>query len=120
MRIHGKAYRTIWTEDGGQSVMVIDQTKLPFRFETVRLADKAQAAHAIRSMIVRGAPLIGATAAWGVALAMQVDATDASLAAARAELGETRPTAVNLHWALARVSRVLAPLPASARLEAAR
>jgi methylthioribose-1-phosphate isomerase len=78
------------------------------------------AAHAIRNMIVRGAPLIGATAAWGVALAMRVDASDAGLASAMTELGATRPTAINLHWALGRMARVLKPLPTSARYQAAR
>ncbi|HVL70943.1 MAG TPA: S-methyl-5-thioribose-1-phosphate isomerase [Beijerinckiaceae bacterium] len=109
MRIHGRHYRTIWPQDG--AVMVIDQTRLPFAFEIARLDTMEQAAQAIRTMVVRGAPLIGATAAYGVALAMAHDPSDAALAAAVATLGATRPTAVNLAWALRRMEAVLRPLP---------
>ncbi|TQI73350.1 methylthioribose-1-phosphate isomerase [Bosea sp. AK1] len=119
MKINGQHYRTIWLAQDGWRVVVIDQTRLPFRFETVALGSAEQAADAIRSMVVRGAPLIGATAAYGVALAMRTDASDAALEAALALLGATRPTAVNLHWALARMRGVLASLPATARAEAA-
>ncbi len=119
MKINGQHYRTIWLAQDGWRVVVIDQTRLPFRFETVSLGTAEQAADAIRSMVVRGAPLIGATAAYGVALAMRVDASDEALAAALALLGATRPTAVNLHWALARMRRVLSSLPAEARMAAA-
>lgn len=119
MKINGQHYRTIWLAQDGWRVVVIDQTRLPFRFETVALGSAEQAAEAIRSMVVRGAPLIGATAAYGVALAMRADASDAALEAALALLGATRPTAVNLRWALARMRRVLAALPAENRAEAA-
>jgi methylthioribose-1-phosphate isomerase len=119
MKIHGQHYRTIWLDADGWRVRVIDQTRLPFRFETVALASCAQAAEAIRSMVVRGAPLIGATAAYGVALAMREDASDRNLGAALARLGEARPTAVNLHWALARMRDRLAGLPEPARSQAA-
>jgi methylthioribose-1-phosphate isomerase len=119
MKINGQPYRTIWLAQDGFRVCVIDQTRLPFRFETVTLGSAEQAATAISTMIVRGAPLIGATAAYGIALAMREDASDAALEAALALLGATRPTAVNLHWALARMRRRLAPLPPDARAETA-
>ncbi|MGO4173313.1 S-methyl-5-thioribose-1-phosphate isomerase [Bosea sp. TAF32] len=119
MKINGQHYRTIWLAQDGWRVVVIDQTRLPFRFETVSLGSAEQAADAIRSMVVRGAPLIGATAAYGVALAMRADASDAALKAALTLLGETRPTAVNLRWALERMGRILAGLPSEKRAEAA-
>jgi len=119
MKIHGRHYRTIWLDGDGWGVVVIDQTRLPFHFETVRLATAEEAAHAIRHMTVRGAPLIGATAAYGVALALRVDASDAALEQALALLGATRPTAVNLHWALARMRRRLTGLPQAERVAAA-
>jgi len=115
MKINGQPYRTIWLAQDGFRVCVIDQTRLPFRFETVTLGSAEQAATAITTMIVRGAPLIGATAAYGVALAMRADASDRALEDALALLGATRPTAVNLHWALARMRAALAPLPPSER-----
>lgn len=119
MKIAGRHYRTIWLDGDGWGVRVIDQTRLPFAFETVRLATADEAADAIRHMTVRGAPLIGATAAYGVALAMRADAGDASLERALALLGATRPTAVNLHWALARMRRRLAGLAEGERAAAA-
>ena len=117
MKINGTHYRTIWPDADG--VRVIDQTRLPFAFETVLLRTSDEAAHAIRSMIVRGAPLIGATAAWGVVLAMCVDGSDSALDTALGDLAGTRPTAINLRWALDRVARVLRPLDPDARAEAA-
>jgi methylthioribose-1-phosphate isomerase len=119
MKINGQHYRTIWLAQDGWRVVVIDQTRLPFRFETVALGSAEQAADAIRNMVVRGAPLIGATAAYGVALAMRADASDAALEAGLALLGATRPTAVNLHWALERMRRVLSPFPPEMRAEKA-
>lgn len=119
MKIGGKAYRTIWLGEDGWSVVVIDQTRLPFSFETVTLTTVAQAADAIRHMTVRGAPLIGATAAYGVALALRADASDPALEQALSLLGATRPTAVNLRWALARMRARLMGLPAGARVAAA-
>src|ERR1700744_1438922 len=106
MNINGKHYRTIWPH-GETSVEVIDQTKLPHEFRTVMLRGTADAARAIKQMIVRGAPLIGATAAYGIALAMREDASDEALDAAHDMLLETRPTAVNLRWALKRMRDAL-------------
>ena len=106
MKINGKAYRTIWPLDGG-AVEIIDQTKLPHEFKTVVLETAADAAHAIKAMIVRGAPLIGATAAYGMALAMREDASDEALDRAHDTLAETRPTAINLRWALKRMRDAL-------------
>src|SRR5579863_5332892 len=103
MKINGKPYRTIWPLPDGSAIEVIDQTKLPHRFETRRLQNVEDTAHAIRNMIVRGAPLIGATAAYGLALALRDDASDDALDRAHACLLSTRPTAVNLRWALDRV-----------------
>ena len=100
MRVDGTAYRTIWLGEDGASVRIIDQTRLPHFFETATLTTVDEAAHAIRSMMVRGAPLIGATAAYGMALAMRADAGNASLEDAHGMLMATRPTAVNLRWAL--------------------
>ena len=119
MNIDGTPYRSIWPLDDGR-VAIIDQTRLPHQFVVRELADCAGAARAIRDMWVRGAPLIGATAAWGVALAMAGEAGDAALDAAIAQLAATRPTAVNLRWALERQRALLAPLPAGQRAAAAR
>ena len=119
MKIHGRAWRTIWPEEKGVSFGVIDQTRLPHAFTTLSIRTSGEAAEAIRSMIVRGAPLIGATAAYGLALAMREDPSDAHLAAAYAHLFETRPTAVNLRWALDDMRAVLAPLQPGERFDAA-
>ncbi len=119
MKVAGKPYRTIWPHDDG-SVEVIDQTKLPHAFETVRLKSVHDAAHAIKTMVVRGAPLIGATAAYGVALAMREDASDAALDRAHDLLLATRPTAVNLRWALAAHARPSAQPPARGARASAR
>ena len=104
MKVNSKLTRSIWADDS-QRVHVIDQTRLPFVFETRVLANAAEAAHAIRSMQVRGAPLIGVTAAFGVALHMRSADGDEALADAIQSLGATRPTAVNLRWALAKMQR---------------
>ena len=119
MNIDGQAWRTIWLEPDGRSIGVIDQTLLPHRFETRTLANCDQAAEAIRSMVVRGAPLIGVTGAYGLMLALQADPSDPALAAAFEKLNATRPTAVNLRWALARVRDRVAPLPPGERAAAA-
>lgn len=119
MNIDGKAWRTIWLEDGGRSVGVIDQTLLPHSFSTRSLATLDQAAEAIATMVVRGAPLIGVTGAYGLMLALQADPGDASLAAAFEQLNATRPTAINLRWALERVRDRVAPLPPAERAAAA-
>jgi len=100
MRVDGKPTRSIWLEQDGWSVGIVDQTLLPHRFATARLTSLAEAAYAIRAMQVRGAPLIGAAAAYGVCLALRQDASDESLERAAATLMRTRPTAVNLKWAL--------------------
>ena len=100
-------------------VRILDQTRLPLVWEQIPIPDLAAMAHAIRSMQLRGAPLIGAAAAFGVALAMDADTSDAGLAQAIATLAATRPTAVNLHWALARMQQQLAPLAPTARVDAA-
>lgn len=119
MNIDGKAYRTIWLGSNGVSAQIIDQTKLPFALEIVALRSLEEAAHAIASMQVRGAPLIGATAAYGVALAMRNEASDAGLARACEVLAATRPTAVNLRWALDEMRTVLEPLAPADRIAAA-
>ena len=117
MKVAGVAYRSVWRE--ADRVAIIDQTRLPFEFHTLRLSDEDEVAHAIRSMQVRGAPLIGATAAYGVALAMSADASDASLRSAAKLLGSTRPTAVNLCWAIERMARRLQAVAPAARAAAA-
>ncbi len=100
MKVGGKAYRTIWQREDGRTVEIIDQTRLPHEFVTVVLRTLDDAVHAIRSMQVRGAPLIGVAAAYGVCLALGVDESDESLNAAYAALLASRPTAINLRWAL--------------------
>jgi methylthioribose-1-phosphate isomerase len=120
MNVAGRPTRTIWPSADGAAVEIIDQTRLPHEFATARLATLDDAAHAIRAMLVRGAPLIGATAAWGLWLALRADASDAALAHAHATLLATRPTAVNLRWALDRVRAHVAPLAPAARAAAAR
>ena len=111
MNVAGTPMRTIWLAADGRSVEIIDQTRLPHEFVVARLAQLDDAARAIRDMLVRGAPLIGATAAYGMALAMQADPSDAALDAAVATLAATRPTAVNLAWALAEMRAALLTLP---------
>jgi methylthioribose-1-phosphate isomerase len=100
MRVDGKSMRSIWLEPDGWSVGIIDQTALPHRLTTARLINLEDAAHAISAMLIRGAPLIGATAAYGVCLALRADASDEALERACATLLATRPTAINLKWAL--------------------
>lgn len=119
MNVDGTPYRTIWLADDGWQACIIDQTRLPFRFEVRALATVEDAARAIATMQVRGAPLIGATAAYGVALAMRAAADDLALERACELLASTRPTAVNLAWALGHMRAHLAPLPAHARARAA-
>jgi methylthioribose-1-phosphate isomerase len=118
MLIDGKPCRTIWPATDG-AVEIIDQTRLPHAVEIVRLESVGDAVRAIAAMQVRGAPLIGVTAAWGVTLALRDDPSDESLANACARLTAARPTAVNLAWAVERVRRVVAPLPAGDRAAAA-
>jgi methylthioribose-1-phosphate isomerase len=118
MRVAGTAMRTIWPEPDG-AVGIIDQTALPHRLVTRRLTTLEEAAHAIAAMLVRGAPLIGATAAYGVALAMRADPSEAALERAARTLAATRPTAINLRWALDAMTRTLASLAPADRAEAA-
>ncbi|ADL54660.1 S-methyl-5-thioribose-1-phosphate isomerase [Gallionella capsiferriformans] len=118
MKINNIPYRTIWpTADG--AVEIIDQTRLPHEFVTVRLESMRDAEFAIRSMQVRGAPLIGVAAAYGVALSMKHHATDAALKATCDMLAKARPTAVNLSWAVERMRALLLPLQACERADAA-
>src|SRR5277367_672926 len=121
MNYQGKRWRTIWRndEDASGSVGVIDQRLLPHEFKTLTLRTMDDCAEAIRNMTVRGAPLIGATAAYGICLALRDDPSDAALAAAYAALHKTRPTAINLKWALDQMQATVAQLPPTKRLEAA-
>jgi methylthioribose-1-phosphate isomerase len=118
VKISGTHYRTIWTQDSG-TVRVIDQSRLPFEFATVDLESAEDAAKAIRAMTVRGAPLIGAAAAYGLALAARHDPSDAHLDAAVSMLKATRPTAHDLSWAVGRVRAALREVPLADRGEAA-
>ncbi|WOH79535.1 S-methyl-5-thioribose-1-phosphate isomerase [Bradyrhizobium sp. BEA-2-5] len=119
MKVDGRHFRSIWRERDGWSVGAIDQRRLPHEFIVAKLTTADEAGEAIRSMLVRGAPLIGATAAYGMALAMREDASDAALERAGKMLLATRPTAINLKWAIDEMQRALVPLAASARAEAA-
>ena len=118
MKVAGKPMRTIWPEPDG-AVGIIDQTELPHRLAMRRLETLDEAAHAIRAMLVRGAPLIGATAAYGLALAIRADPSDAALEEACRILAATRPTAINLRWALDDMRSALAPPPPEERAKAA-
>src|ERR1700704_482675 len=119
MKVDGTHYRTIWVEADGATVGAIDQTRLPHRFATIRLATLADAARAIATMQVRGAPLIGAAAAYGVCLALRADASDEAMERAYATLLATRPTAINLKWALDEMMAVLRNRPRQDRVAAA-
>jgi methylthioribose-1-phosphate isomerase len=119
MKVDGKPMRSIWLEPDGWSVGIIDQTALPHRFVTARLTTLEETAHAIRAMRIRGAPLIGATAAYGMCLALRADASDESLERAYATLIATRPTAINLKWALDEMMAVVRNRPRPERAAAA-
>src|ERR1700723_2526050 len=135
MRVDGTWYRSVWADplDGqpghgqpadGQpgdswSVRIFDQTRLPWEVEILRLTEVGQVAHAIRSMQVRGAPLIGAVAAYGLALAVRADASTAAMERDAALLAATRPTAVNLRWAIGRMLTRLRNTPAAERARVA-
>jgi len=119
MKVDGKPMRSIWLEPDGWSVGVIDQTVLPHRFATVRLATVEETAHAIHTMLIRGAPLIGATAAYGICLALRADASDEALDRAYATLLATRPTAINLKWALDEMMAAVRNRPRAERTAAA-
>jgi methylthioribose-1-phosphate isomerase len=117
MKIDGAPYRTIWLDRDGWSVSIIDQTKLPHDFVVRRLTSLKDAARAIRAMQVRGAPLIGVAAAYGLALGLREDASDEGLAKAAETLLATRPTAVNLRWAIDRLRAILDGLAPSERAD---
>lgn len=121
MLVNHQQYRTIWPSfnQGLKSVEIIDQTKLPHVFEIASIGNYQQMIVAIKTMQVRGAPLIGVAAAYGVALAAQQDGSDHHLQQAATLLIQSRPTAVNLRWAVQRMLGVLLPLPVADRLQAA-
>jgi methylthioribose-1-phosphate isomerase len=119
MKVGGKPMRSIWLEPDGWSVGVIDQTLLPHRLATVRLTTLDEAAHAIRAMQIRGAPLIGATAAYGMCLAMRAEPSDEAIERAYATLIATRPTAINLKWALDEMMAAVRNRPRAERAAAA-
>ena len=119
MKVDGRPMRTIWVEGDGAGCGIIDQTRLPHEFVVARLKTVEDAAHAIRSMQVRGAPLIGAAAAYAMWLAMRADASDEALERAYALLIATRPTAINLKWALDEMMAALRNRPRGERAEAA-
>jgi methylthioribose-1-phosphate isomerase len=120
MNVAGRPHRTLWPEPGSAAVAIIDQTRLPHEFAVLRLTTLEDAARAISDMQVRGAPLIGATAAYGIWLALVADAADGALQAAARRLLATRPTAVNLRWAVDGAVAAVQSLPPSARPAAAR
>jgi methylthioribose-1-phosphate isomerase len=120
MNIDGKSWRTIWPDRTANAVNIIDQTLLPHRFEVRQIGSLQDMVHAIKTMQVRGAPLIGAAAAYGMVLALQENSGDDHLEYAAQSLISSRPTAVNLSWAVKRVLAAVAPLKAEQRLPAAR
>lgn len=119
MKIEGVSYRSLWLAEDGWSVHVFDQTRLPWKQETLRLANATQVAHAIRSAQVRGAALVGVLGAYGMAMALRVDATDAALDAAAAQLTEARADLITLGDTTRRMAAALRPLPFTDRLRAA-
>lgn len=119
MNVQQQHYRTIWPDTQDAYVTIIDQTRLPFAFETVRIETLTAMVNAIKTMQVRGAPLIGVSAAYGIALAMHQNGSDSALDAAARQLVQSRPTAVNLAWAVKRVQQHLAPLTPAQRPQAA-
>jgi methylthioribose-1-phosphate isomerase len=119
MLIDGEKRTAIWPDPDGEGVFILDQTRLPHVVANVLLRDLDDAARAIRDMLVRGAPLIGVTAAYGLALALRADQSDAAMGHAAEVLRATRPTAVNLAWALARMTAFLGPMPEELRRDAA-
>jgi methylthioribose-1-phosphate isomerase len=119
MKIYGNAYRTIWLADDGSTVEIIDQTGLPHALVVIPLRSMQEAARAILTMQVRGAPLIGATAAYGLAMAIREDASDEAIDQAVEFLAKQRPTAINLRWALGEMRRAVQNLPHFERVAAA-
>ena len=120
MKIDGVAYRSVWVDaEDGWSVRIFDQTKLPWALDVLRLTGRDDTAHAIKSMQVRGAPLIGAVAAYGLCLALRADASTEAMERDAALLAETRPTAINLRWAIDRMLTRLRNTPPAGRVDAA-
>ncbi|MBN8925995.1 MAG: S-methyl-5-thioribose-1-phosphate isomerase [Rhodospirillales bacterium] len=120
MKIDGVPYRSVWVDSSDPGVLcIIDQTKLPWALEILRLTRRDEVAHAIRTMQVRGAPLIGAVAAYGLCLALRADASTEAMERDAALLAETRPTAINLRWALERMLTRLRNTPVSERVAVA-
>ncbi len=120
MKIDGTPYRSVWVDqEDGWTIRIFDQTRLPWALEILRLSTVAEAAHAIRSMQVRGAPLIGAVAAYGLGLALRADSSREAMERDAAMLKATRPTAVNLAWAIERMLGVLRQVPDAGRVRAA-
>ncbi|PHQ72241.1 MAG: S-methyl-5-thioribose-1-phosphate isomerase [Sneathiella sp.] len=119
MEVDGIRYRSIWLAEDGWSVAIIDQTRLPHSFKVEKLTTADQAAQAISAMLVRGAPLIGATAAYGICLGLRQDASLAHLDRLGEQLIATRPTAINLRWAIRQMTDLLRPMPEADRLAAA-
>jgi methylthioribose-1-phosphate isomerase len=119
MKIDGVAYRSIWLSENGWSFHIFDQRKLPWKLEIVEITSAEQAVTAIKDMWTRGAPLLAMTAAYGLCLALRENASDASLEKNYKKLLETRPTAVNLRWALDQMKAAAQPLQGQARVEAA-
>src|SRR5579862_7409242 len=119
MKINGVHHRAIWLAEDGWSVRIFDQRQLPWRVQVAELTSVEAAARAIKEMWTRGAPLIGATAAYGLCLGLRVDASDSALERDYHTLLGTRPTAVNLRWALDRMKAAVKPLAGDARVAAA-
>lgn len=119
MKVDGTPYRSLWWDIGAEALQIIDQRWLPHDFRIEQLDSLQGFASAIKDMHVRGAPLIGATAAYGMALAMRQDPSDAALQQAWEALNQTRPTAINLRWALNRCRDLLLGLPLEQRGQAA-
>jgi len=120
VKIDGVPYRSVWVDSSDPGVLcIIDQTKLPWALEILRLTRRDEVAHAIRTMQVRGAPLIGAVAAYGLCLALRADASTEAMERDAALLAETRPTAINLRWALERMLTRLRNTPVSERVAVA-
>ena len=115
MQVNGNPFRSIWLSQEKPEVLVIDQTLLPFTFKVRTLNTSSETALAIREMVVRGAPLIGATAACGLFLAASIDSDEIHLQEAYHELLSSRPTAVNLRWALDQMQKTLGGLDPSLR-----
>ncbi len=119
MKVNGEDFQTIWTDSTESKIYIIDQTKLPHKFSTKSLHSLDEIIHAIKIMEVRGAPLIGVTAAFGIALAMKNNPSDDSLKNASSRLVQSRPTALNLQWAVNRMNKKLKSISAEKRFETA-